>query len=580
MDVGFYLGELLMQQGEVSVPGLGYFVQVRVSGYYDEATRKFNPPYHQAQFDVQSIDDDALAEYIAEKKNISVASAKYFAEKYITNLKQQALLGEVPIGNLGWFYTELAQLTFKPADKIIDDTIFYGFEPISINKIGDIKKVEERPKVELNFPPKFDPPKPAVTEDQQEEISASAEPVQTVMPARVYDEEQAGISSEFFDPDSEEEEETQGPLRLLLIILIAIVVIGVGIFALYRYKPDTFAKMVFWKHETKIADSIKPKPIIAAKPVVVDTVKADTIKKDTVTVKKDTVVKAAPKKTETVIVQPAKPAPKKTETIIIEPVKPKPAPKKTETIISRQPATITSSAVPVTTQPVVTTPKKTKAVVTGAPAEVAGRTGAINARPSDAVGTRRFEVYAKITDNVAEANAAIKQMRKAGLNPRLVTDAAGPLHYHISIGHFATKDEAKKFAADAINAGKVPGGNAYGIEIIPDANTSKAAPADKPVTAMDKLENNSQILAPPSTATGTRRFEVIAYTSESIAATNAAVKRLRSGGFDPRWVKDSAGSLYNLSIGHFATKQEATDFALKANIPDGSTFVREINPQK
>jgi hypothetical protein len=81
MDVGFYLGELLMQQGEVSVPGLGYFVQVRMSGYYDENERKFYPPYHQAQFDIQSIDDDALAEYIAVKKNISCSIGQIFCRK-------------------------------------------------------------------------------------------------------------------------------------------------------------------------------------------------------------------------------------------------------------------------------------------------------------------------------------------------------------------------------------------------------------------------------------------------------------------------------------------------------------------
>jgi|GEM_PF-901306 hypothetical protein len=457
MDVGFYLGELLMQQGEVSVPGLGYFVQVRVSGYYDEATRKFHPPYHQAQFDAQSIDDDALAEYIAAKKNISVASAKYFAEKYITNLKQQALLGEVPIGNLGWFYTELAQLTFKPADKIIDDTIFYGFEPISINKIGDVEAIEERPKVELNFPPK-----PAATEDQPEEISASAEPVQTILPARVYDEEQAGVSSEFFDPDSEEEEETRGPLRLLLIILIAIVVIGVGIFALYRYKPDTFARMAFWQHETKVVDSIKPKPIIAAKP---DTVFADTAKKDTLTVKKDTVVKAAPKKTETIIVQPvAKPAPKKTEIIIIQ--QPAVIPKKKETIISQQPAVITNNTIPAATkQPVLTKPKKAR-VVTKAPEEAADNAGVISAKPSDAVGTRRFEVYVYDATTIADANTVIKKLKKAGFDPRWVTDATGTL-YHISIGHFATKQEATDLAFSAIQSGKMPRGDAYGIEIIP-----------------------------------------------------------------------------------------------------------------
>lgn len=465
MDVGFYLGELLMQQGEVSVPGLGYFVQVRVSGYYDEAARKFHPPYHQAQFDVQSIDDDALAEYIAQKKNISVASAKYFAEKYITNLKQQALLGEVPIGNLGWFHTELTQLTFKPADKIIDDTIFYGFEPISINKIGDVKAVEERPKVELNFPPKFTPPKPAVTEDLPEEISA--EPVQTIQPASVYDEEQTGISPEFFEPNGEEEEETRGPLRLLLIILIAIVVIGAGIFALYRYKPDTFARMAFWQHETKVVDSIKTKPIIAAKPdsVLVDTTRADSAKKDTVQVKKDTVAKPAPKKTATIIVQPvAKPAPKKTETIISQ--QPVAQPKKKEIIVSQQPATITNNAVPAATKPKVTKLKAVPADKTMSAMDKLEDKTRLVAPPSTAVGTRRFEVYAATCNTVAEANAEIRKMRKAGFDPRIVTDGPGP-EIHISIGHFATKQEATDLAMKGIESGAMQGGTAYGIEIIP-----------------------------------------------------------------------------------------------------------------
>ena len=129
MDVGFYLGELLMQQGEVSLPGLGYFVRARMSGYYDENEGKFYPPYHKAQFDLQSIDDDDLAEYIAAKKNISIASAKYFLEKYATGLKQDALADEVPIAGLGWFYTGEGQLKFRAADKLVNDTVFYGFEP-------------------------------------------------------------------------------------------------------------------------------------------------------------------------------------------------------------------------------------------------------------------------------------------------------------------------------------------------------------------------------------------------------------------------------------------------------------------
>jgi hypothetical protein len=57
-------------------------------------------------------------------------------------------------------------------------------------------------------------------------------------------------------------------------------------------------------------------------------------------------------------------------------------------------------------------------------------------------------------------------MRKFGLDPRIVTDAPGKL-IHISIGHFATKQEATDLAFKEIEAGHVPGGNAYGFEIIP-----------------------------------------------------------------------------------------------------------------
>ncbi len=539
MDVGFYLGELLMQQGEVSVPGLGYFVQVRMSGHYDENERKFYPPYHQAQFDIQSIDDDALAEYIAVKKNISIASAKYFTEKYITNLKQQSLISEVPIGNLGHFYTEQTQLTFRPADKIIDDTIFYGLEPISINKIGEL--VEERPKVELNFPPKPVPLQPAATE----EILPGEVAQPTEQPALIHrgEEEMAGVSPEFFEAAEEEEEQKKSLLMLLLVIFISVVVITLGAFALYRYQPDTFAKIAFWEHKT--IDSIKPKPVVVSKPdtIATDSLAADSLKMDTLAAK-DTAAVNTPttaKKTGVIISQTEVPAPKH----------------------------LLATVVP---------PKKKEGIP-------AGNSKIILAAPSAAVGTRRFEVYAVNAGTIAEANAGIRQLKKARLDPRWVTDAADA-QYHISIGHFATKEEAKRFAAGAIESNKIPGGNAYAIEVIPQASQLKSlsSAANKPVTAMDKLETASPLLAPPSTATGTRRFEVYAVSTESIAVANAAIKTLRRGGFDPRWVKDATGPLYHISIGHFATKKEAKDFAAKAiesgKVPGGNAYFIEIIPNK
>jgi cell division protein FtsN len=288
MDVGFYLGELLMQQGEVSVPGLGYFVQARVSGYYDEEEGKVYPPYHQVQFDVQSIDDDALAQYIAVKKKISLASSQYFTEKYITALKQQAIIDEVAIGNIGWFYTDQAQLTFRPSSKLLDDSIFYGYRPIKLNKVNaDVQSepVPAIPHTEPIYPliPDKPIPTPEIEPEAEYETNSSA-------PQESFNEEetenQVGYDEELLSLD--EEEETRSPMRRILITLTVIVVVGVSLFALYTYAPDTFERLQFWKSHKAI---VKPIPVEAdtLEQVITDTVNTDTAK----TTLKDSTAKAA-----------------------------------------------------------------------------------------------------------------------------------------------------------------------------------------------------------------------------------------------------------------------------------------------
>ena len=72
MDISFYISELLELRGDINVPGLGYLVQGRISGYYNEAEGKFYPPHNEVQFEPALLDDDTtLAQYIADKKNIS-----------------------------------------------------------------------------------------------------------------------------------------------------------------------------------------------------------------------------------------------------------------------------------------------------------------------------------------------------------------------------------------------------------------------------------------------------------------------------------------------------------------------------
>src|SRR5215469_6841220 len=114
MNLADYLSELLGIQDEVNVPGLGYFIRTRVNAYYNDSEKRFYPPYHQIKFVGQPREDDSFAQYVADKKNISLASSKYFVEKFITKLREDASHGKYPFADLGSFQMDVDQLVFKP----------------------------------------------------------------------------------------------------------------------------------------------------------------------------------------------------------------------------------------------------------------------------------------------------------------------------------------------------------------------------------------------------------------------------------------------------------------------------------
>ena len=142
MDLAIYISELLGLRGEVNLPGIGYFAQVRSNGYYNERENKFYPPGHQVNFRPQSVEDDILAKYISEKKHISLASSIYFIDKYVIGLKQQVALQDVDIAGLGYLQTKDSVLTFKANNAGREnDPAFYGFAPVkTYNWVSNPKK--------------------------------------------------------------------------------------------------------------------------------------------------------------------------------------------------------------------------------------------------------------------------------------------------------------------------------------------------------------------------------------------------------------------------------------------------------
>jgi len=252
MNLADYLSELLGQYEEVSVPGLGYFVRERVNGYYNDKEARFYPPYHRVKFVPTPKDDDTFAQYVADKKNISLASSKYFAEKFVSKLREQALTGKYIFADIGLFYTDQDQLAFKPNDKIADDPAFYGYPQLNIYKQGQpLNEQYSRPAFANTAPTPTLPP----------------QPVQPVID----------------EPYFEEEAERKRGVNIWLIVLIAILVVALAVFGVYKFYPEVFDKVGSALHITKKADTTAP--------VYRREVKADSAVKTAAVSPKDTVAK-------------------------------------------------------------------------------------------------------------------------------------------------------------------------------------------------------------------------------------------------------------------------------------------------
>ena len=141
MYIGDYLRELLVQNNEVSIPGLGVFYLVRKNAYFNEQEGKFYPPYHELQFKPKPKDDDVFISYLADKKNLQKATAIFIIEKQVNDLLEKARYAQTELPYIGWFSFENEQLIFKPNNDSVIDSSLFGFTPISLTP--SIKEEEE-----------------------------------------------------------------------------------------------------------------------------------------------------------------------------------------------------------------------------------------------------------------------------------------------------------------------------------------------------------------------------------------------------------------------------------------------------
>ncbi|MBC7614785.1 MAG: hypothetical protein H7202_01840 [Pedobacter sp.] len=115
MDLKSYLLELIATQKIIGINAFGTLYKNKIPGRYDFETHSFLPPKYEISFTTGLKEDETLANFISEKKNISVESANYYINAFVENIQTQL--------------TDHQQADFSPFGelKLIDDQIV--FEP-------------------------------------------------------------------------------------------------------------------------------------------------------------------------------------------------------------------------------------------------------------------------------------------------------------------------------------------------------------------------------------------------------------------------------------------------------------------
>ncbi|RVT99831.1 hypothetical protein EOD41_15435 [Mucilaginibacter limnophilus] len=221
MNLSLYLVELLALEGKVTVPGLGHFFNARASAWYNEDEGKFYPPHNTIKYEQDYDHDIRFAQFIAERKGISVTSASFFIDKYVDGLLQEVATNDAQISGLGWLRYDGIKITFKPDTVAENDPAFFGLPAFELHRTGAQPVTAQKiPDLSFSFSPT---PTPPIAQPEPEPGS-----VEFTFPQQGQD---------YFQ--NEEYEEKRG-FNVWIIIAIVFIVLGGAAIGLYLYKPSFF----------------------------------------------------------------------------------------------------------------------------------------------------------------------------------------------------------------------------------------------------------------------------------------------------------------------------------------------------
>lgn len=131
MDILSYLSELIQTHKTIGISGLGTVSKKRIPGKYDAATHSFIPPGYTLEFTSDVTDDACLVEFVSHTRSVSEDTARYFVREFSEAIHRQlAETGTVSLGALGTLKKEGDLLLLLPSSSSLYGTDFYGLPAV------------------------------------------------------------------------------------------------------------------------------------------------------------------------------------------------------------------------------------------------------------------------------------------------------------------------------------------------------------------------------------------------------------------------------------------------------------------
>ena len=137
------ISKLIAQHNCVIIPGVGAFLAHRVPAYYNAKERVFMPPHRSLVFNPQVTVDDALllSEYMEDGTMSYEEAGECLANDIEVMRRKLSDTGKLCFGDLGTFNMDIeGKISFTANENSIDDPYNYGFEPLAIAPLKELKQ--------------------------------------------------------------------------------------------------------------------------------------------------------------------------------------------------------------------------------------------------------------------------------------------------------------------------------------------------------------------------------------------------------------------------------------------------------